>query len=70
MKTVEKITKELNLRNPQELSLIKLEALVKDIKIGKENVEKLEARMLGNIKFDTNFPSFSFALATGVGKTR
>ena len=38
-------------------------------KIG-ENVKDVEAKLVGNIKFDTNFPSFTFALATGVGKTR
>ncbi|VVA44243.1 conserved hypothetical protein [Candidatus Roizmanbacteria bacterium] len=67
--TMEKITKELNLRKPQEQSLIKLDALMSTFKIG-ENVKDVEAKLVGNIKFDTNFPSFTFALATGVGKTR
>ena len=67
--TLEKITKELNLRKPQEQSLIKLDALMSTFKIG-ENVKDVEAKLVGNIKFDTNFPSFTFALATGVGKTR
>lgn len=70
MKTTERITKELNLRKPQEQSLIKLEALVKDLKIGNKDIKDIEAHLVGNIKFDTEFPSFAFALATGVGKTR
>lgn len=68
-KIIEKITKELNLRNPQEHSLTKLDALMSTFKIG-EDPKDIEAKLTGNIKFDTNFPSFTFALATGVGKTR
>ena len=68
--TLEKITKELNLRKPQEQSLVKLDALLSTFKIGQENVKDIEAKLAGNIKFDTDFPSFAFALATGVGKTR
>ena len=56
--TLEKITKELNLRKPQEQSLIKLDALMSTFKIG-ENVKDVEAKLVGNIKFDTNFPSFT-----------
>src|SRR3989344_7347705 len=68
--TLEKITKEVNLRKPQEQSLVKLDALLSTFKIGQENVKDIEAKLAGNIKFDTDFPSFAFALATGVGKTR
>src|SRR3990167_2783247 len=67
---VEKITKELSLRKPQELSLQKLNAILADVRIGKDTPEEIEAKLVGNIKFDTEFPSFTFALATGVGKTR
>lgn len=70
MKITEKITKELSLRKPQELSLVKLDSILSGIKLGKDSLEDIEARMVGNIKFDTEFPSFTFALATGVGKTR
>ncbi len=38
--------------------------------MGKENLEEIEARLVGNVKFDTEFPSFTFELATGVGKTK
>lgn len=70
MKFIEKITKELDLRKPQGQSLVKLDALLSTFQLGKDNPRDIEAKMIGNIKFDTNFPSFTFALATGVGKTR
>jgi len=70
MKIIEKITRELSLRKPQELSLVKLDALLANVKLGRESVEDIQAKLVGNIKFDTEFPSFTFALATGVGKTR
>lgn len=68
-KHLDKIIKELDLRKPQEQSLVKLDALMSTFKIG-EDPKDIEAKLVGNIKFDTNFPSFTFALATGVGKTR
>ncbi len=68
--TLEKLTKELSLRKPQEHSLTKLNALLENIKLDKDSLADIEARLIGNIKFDTEFPSFTFALATGVGKTR
>lgn len=67
---VEKLNKELSLRKPQELSLVKLHALLENVELGKDALEDIEARLVGNVKFDTEFPSFTFALATGVGKTR
>ncbi len=70
MNTIDKITKELSLRKPQELSLVKLDAILSGVKLGKDQLEDIEARLVGNVKFDTDFPSFTFALATGVGKTR
>ena len=70
MNIIDKTIKELSLRKPQELSLIKLDTLLSNVKLGKDNIEDIEAKLLGNIKFDTEFPSFTFALATGVGKTR
>lgn len=70
MNIVEKLTKELSLRKPQELSLVKLDAILSGVKLGRDRLEDIEARLVGNVKFDTEFPSFTFALATGVGKTR
>ena len=68
-KAVEKISKELDLRKPQEQSLVKLDALMSQFKIG-DDPKDIEAKLIGNVKFDTDFPSFTFSLATGVGKTR
>ena len=70
MNTIDKITKELSLRKPQQLSLVKLDAILSGVKLGRDKLEDIEARLVGNVKFDTDFPSFTFALATGVGKTR
>src|SRR3989344_1499759 len=68
-KIIDKITKELDLRKPQEHSLVKLDAMMDTFKIG-EDPKEIEAKLAGNLKFDTTFPSFTYALATGVGKTR
>lgn len=68
-KIIDKITKELDLRKPQELCLVKLDALMNSFKIG-EDPKEIEVKLAGNLKFDTDFPSFTYALATGVGKTR
>lgn len=68
-KTLDKIIKELDLRKPQEQSVVKLDALMSQFKIG-DDPKDIEAKLIGNIKFDTEFPSFTFSLATGVGKTR
>ncbi|MGI0094105.1 MAG: DEAD/DEAH box helicase family protein, partial [Nitrosotalea sp.] len=70
MKLLDQITKELDLRKPQAQSLVKLDALLSTIHLGKDDVRDIEAKMVGNLKFDTDFPSFTFSLATGVGKTR
>ncbi len=68
-KTIDKIIKELDLRKPQEHSLVKLDSLMDTFKIG-DDPKDIEAKLAGNLKFDTTFPSFTYALATGVGKTR
>ena len=70
MNITDKLTKELSLRKPQEFSLVKLDAILSGVKLGRDKLEDIEARLVGNVKFDTAFPSFTFALATGVGKTR
>jgi restriction endonuclease len=70
MNIIDKIIKELDLRKPQAQSMVKLDAILSTFKIGKDDPRDIEAKMIGNIKFDTAFPSFTFALATGVGKTR
>lgn len=68
-KIIDKIIKELDLRKPQGLSLMKLDTLMNSFKIG-DDPKEIEVKLAGNLKFDTDFPSFTFSLATGVGKTR
>lgn len=68
-KILDKIIKELDLRKPQEQSVVKLDALMSQFKI-EDDPKDIETKLIGNIKFDTEFPSFTFSLATGVGKTR
>lgn len=70
MNLLRAISEELTLREPQEHSLVKLDALLSGIKLGKESTREIEAKLPGTLKFDTEFPSFTFALATGIGKTR
>lgn len=66
----------MSLREPQEKALEILDSLssVLDYKTATiETVEKIaceKSNATKEIKFDTEFPSFCFALATGVGKTR
>ena len=66
----------MSLREPQEKALELLDAISNGLDyktatletVGKIASEK--SRATRPIKFDTDFPSFCFALATGVGKTR
>src|SRR3989338_6191581 len=70
MDTIKLISEELSLRKPQRLSLIKLHAILSGVNLKKDDPDEIEAKIMGSLKFDTDFPSFCFALATGVGKTR
>jgi len=70
MNTLDKIIKELNLRKPQAESLIELDRRLGLFKIGHPDLQEVEKAMFNSVKFDTDFPSFTFALATGIGKTR
>ncbi|MBL7131621.1 MAG: DEAD/DEAH box helicase family protein [Candidatus Omnitrophica bacterium] len=70
MNTVKIISNELSLRKPQYLSLMKLDTILSNIDLKKDGIDEMEAKIMGSFKFDTEFPSFCFALATGVGKTR
>lgn len=73
--TTEYISGVMSLRTPQEDSLKILDAIMSEVDLSKHR--KLEAK-LSEINamypictdFERNFPSLTFALATGVGKTR
>lgn len=66
-KTVKKIRKQMNLWEPQILGLRRLDSTLYAVNLD-ESLDSIEAS--ANKRFDTNFPSFCFALATGTGKTR
>lgn len=73
--TTEYISGVMSLRTPQEDSLKILDAIMSEVDLSKDR--KLEEK-LSDINamypictdFERNFPSLTFALATGVGKTR
>jgi restriction endonuclease len=70
MNILDKIIKELDLRKPQAESLIEFDRRLSLFKIGQPDLKEIEKAMFNSVRFDTEFPSFTFALATGVGKTR
>jgi type III restriction enzyme len=75
MSRAEHISRWMSLRAPQRDSLSRLDAIVESVEFKKttlENVAQAAAEKCEGleISFDTEFPSFCFALATGVGKTR
>jgi len=65
---VDQITTELSLWKPQKQGLRNLHNTLALIDLG-ENIEAIKAS-LPRVSFDTNFPSFTFDMATGTGKTR
>lgn len=76
MATVDQIGRFMSLRSPQSEALSTLHDISQDVdyrgvslvQIAEKASEK--SRDTKPVKFDTEFPSFCFALATGVGKTR
>ena len=75
LSTVHQLCHRLSLRKPQEKSLTLLAEIVDNLELSKQPDL---AEMLEVVKqvqphfqdFERDFPSFCFALATGVGKTR
>lgn len=75
MNAVNAISGRLSLRPPQRESLEILAKLLDVIPLKKERdlpalLEAIKAQVPGFADFERDFPSFCFALATGVGKTR
>ena len=66
----------MSLREPQEKALELLHTISDGLDYKTETLENIETKASKKskattpIKFDTDFPSYCFALATGVGKTR
>ncbi len=73
MNVVNQITQDLALRTPQKAALKSLDALLADLPDLRASLLEIEAEVAGRggfERFDTQFPSFGFHIATAVGKTR
>ena len=66
---VDKIIREFSLWKPQRLALIKLHSILSALNLH-DDIDTIKASIPGNIDFDTPFPSFTFDMATGTGKTK
>ena len=69
MEITDKIIQELSLWKPQKLALTKLNSMISNIDL-KQDIDTIKASIPSTIDFDTNFPSFTFDMATGTGKTK
>jgi len=76
MSTPEQISRYMSLRDPQREALQVLHEISETLDYKTASLDAVAAiatdksRAAKTIEFDTEFPSFCFALATGVGKTR
>ena len=69
MDVVSKIVHELSLWKPQKLGMKSLDAHVGNVNFKQDN-EEIKASIPGNYIYDTSFPSLTFDMATGTGKTK
>ena len=75
MSLADQIARWVSLREPQHEALSRLHAIVESVDFKNSSLEAVAEVAISRcavdkIQFDTEFPSFCFALATGVGKTR
>jgi type III restriction enzyme len=75
MGIADQISRWMSLRAPQSESVSRLNAIVESVEFKNTTLETVsetarEKCGVQKMEFDTEFPSFCFALATGVGKTR
>jgi len=70
MDIIKELETDLALWKPQRLGLRKLDTTLRAIPDLRAGPEEVAASLPGNIRFDTQFPSLCFAIATGCGKTR
>lgn len=74
MDLIKQISQDLSLRLPQKAALKALDAVLADLPgLRGSSLAEIEAELGGHKsfeKFDTEFPSFCFHIATAVGKTR
>lgn len=68
MDEVERIIFELGLWKPQQLALKRLNGTLSIVNLA-DKLEQIQAA-LSPLRFDTQFPSFTFDMATGTGKTK
>lgn len=75
MSLADQIGRWMSLRAPQLESLKRLHAIAEGVDFRKATLDQVAQAAVARagaekIEFDTEFPSFCFALATGIGKTR
>lgn len=75
MSLADQIGRWMSLRAPQYESLKRLHAITEELDFRKTTLDAVAQTAVSRsgvekIEFDTEFPSFCFALATGIGKTR
>lgn len=75
MGLTDQISRWMSLRAPQRESVARLHAIVESVEFKNTTLESVSQAArdkcgVQKMEFDTEFPSFCFALATGVGKTR
>lgn len=73
MNIVNQIAQDLALRTPQRAALRALDSVLSDLPDLRAALSETEAELAGHKtfeRFDTEFPSFGFHIATAVGKTR
>ena len=73
--TVDYISGAMSLRKPQKESLVRLDNILSHVKLNKSNdildsLKEVNTLYPTCTSFERNFMSMTFALATGVGKTR
>jgi superfamily II DNA or RNA helicase len=72
VKLIDRIAQDLDLRTPQKAALRRLDSVLENIPDLGAPLGEIEGNVSagGFERFDTNFPSFCFHIATAVGKTR
>jgi restriction endonuclease len=67
--TPKEVATEFGFRDPQRRALMKLGATLGSIDL-QDPLDDIAAALPGKVAFDSEFPSFCFDMATGVGKTK
>lgn len=72
MRLIDQLAQDLSLRTPQKAALLRLDGVLRNISDLHVPLEEVAAAVTVREfeRFDTEFPSFCFQIATAVGKTR